>query len=134
MSSNLDAVVTALTAEFDLEVVFQDVMPSVFTAPSVVVFPHDDWIQPYTHGGMGGLRLERWNVLAVVSTQDMKSAIDLMRELDLRVDHAVSGTGAAWRGSSGPRRPIGENTAIAMSISEIEFYYDPVQYLPPVTP
>lgn len=135
MSSNLDAVVTALTAEFNLTVVFVPSLPTSLTAPSVVVAPGDPFQEPYVGGGIaGGGVLERWDILTVVSWSEQKPGLDLMRDLSLRVRRAVLGTGAAWRGASSPRRLATQQSNVVFSVNTVEFAYDPAQHLPPLVP
>lgn len=132
MSSTLDAIVAALTAEFDLEVVFQATMPTALTAPSVVVVPSPDenYLEPATSGGVGtSLILERWNVLAVVNISEPKSGLDQMRDLSLRVRRAIMNTGAVWRSATGPRRLAADNSNVVFSENAIDFKYDPAQHL-----
>jgi len=128
VSSNLDALVAALTAEFTLEIVFQPSLPSQLTAPSVVVVPSDPFLEPSAVGG-AGLVQESWDVLCAVSISEVAPGIDQMRDLSLRVRRAASGTGATWRSASGPRRLAGETTAIVFSINEVSFYYHPEDHL-----
>ena len=129
MSSNLDALVAALTAEFTLEVVFSPTLPSSLTAPSVVVTPSDPYIEPRTGGA--NLVTENWDVLVAVNIAEVGPGIDMMRDLSLRVRRAAAGTGATWRSASGPRRLAGETTAIVFSINEVSFYYNPQDHLTP---
>lgn len=130
MSSNLDAVIAALTAEFDLEVVFVPTLPTSLTAPSVVVAPGDPYLEPYAQGGIGGgMVLERWDILAVVNVSEPKAGLDLMRDLSLRVRRAVTVTGAVWDEASGPRRLATEQSSLVFSVNTITFKYDPAQHL-----
>jgi hypothetical protein len=127
LSSNLDALVAALEAEFTLEVVFQPALPTALTAPSVVVVPSDPFIQPRT--GAANLVEESWDILCAVNISEVGPGIDLMRDLSLRVRKAASGTGATWRSASGPRRLATEQSNVVFSINEVTFYYDPAQHL-----
>jgi hypothetical protein len=127
MSSNLDAVVAALTAEFDLEVVFVSSLPSTLTAPSVVVAPSDPFLEPSTIAP--GFVEEQWDVLAVVSWAEQAPGLDQMRNLSLRVRRAVSGAGGSWRGSSGPRRMATETSSLVFSVNTVVIKYDPAQHL-----
>lgn len=130
MSSTLDAVILALETEFTLEIAFSPTIPTALTAPSVVVHPAADYIEPETLGGAGGLVRERWNILCVVNVSEAKPGLDLMRNLSLRVRKALLGTGAVWRGSSGPQRLASDNSNLVFSVNEIDFKYDPAQHLP----
>jgi hypothetical protein len=128
MSSTLDAVVAALTAEFTLEVVFSPSIPAVLTAPSVA--PGDPFIVPSTQGGIaGGGVQEMWDILCVVSISSPKEGIDAMRNLSLRVRKAVTSTGARWQQASGARRLATDNSLNVFSLNTVSFIYDPAQHL-----
>lgn len=133
MSSTLDAIVTALTAEFTTEIIFSASIPSVLTAPSVVVAPGDPFIEPSAIGGGSGdgLVVERWDILAVVSISSPKEGIDTMRNLSLRVRRAVGKNGAVWAQASGTRRLANDNSLNVFSLNTVSFIYDPAQHLTP---
>lgn len=111
--------VEALKAEFDNEVIFSPSVPSVITAPSVIVSPGD----PYLIVGTQGTVEETWSILVAVSVKEPGPGIDLMRELSLRVRRTVVSQGAVWRQAAGPRRVSAENTQTVVSVNTVAFKY-----------
>lgn len=132
MSSTLDAVIAALAAEFTTEIIFSASIPSVLTAPSVVVAPGDPFIEPSAIGGGSGdgLVVERWDILCVVSIAEPGEGIKTMRNLSLRVRRAVGKNGAVWAQASGARRIASDNSNTVFSLNTVSFIYDPAQHLP----
>lgn len=132
MSSTLDALITALTAEFTDEVIFMPTIPSTISAPSVVVAPGEPWLEPSTTGTAGMIQ-ERWDILTAVSVAEPGPGVDLMRNLSLRVRKAVSGAGAVWRNASGARRlaAMGDQTQIVFSLNTVTFNYNADNHLTP---
>lgn len=128
MSDTIDALVAALTEEFDDDVIFTPTVPSTVSAPSVTVAPGEPFLEPST---TSGIVLERWDILTAVSVAEPAPGIDLMRNLSLRVRKVVLGVGGVWRNASGARRlaAMGDQTLIVFSLNSVTFQYDPTQHL-----
>lgn len=131
MSDTIDALVTALKAEFT-DVIFTPTIPSTVSPPSVVVAPGDPFLESSTTGATG-MVMERWDILTAVSVAEPGPGIDKMRDLSLRVRRAVSSVGGVWRNASGARRLQGaaENEPTVVSVNTVTFLYNAANHLTP---
>jgi hypothetical protein len=113
----------ALAAEFASEVAFHPAPPSNITAPAVFVVPGDPFLEPDSQGVVR----ERWDVWVAVSLKSADRGAAEMRDLTHRVVRTVHSLGAVWRSSSGPRRLADPNTQQIVSVSRVDFKYQPPQ-------
>lgn len=123
--SNISDLVAAFKTEFSGEVAFHESAPSVYTAPSIVVWPDNPFLEP--REGASPIVRENWRVLVVASVKDRQKGLEKMRELSLRVRKVANANGAVWLGAQGPA-PIstepGQNSQMVAVNNQIHFRYD----------